>query len=127
MLYYIIPCIILFIILSFLSYRINKNKQSKLPSWVKILAKWYILPVLFFIISMILGYFLFNKQNSSKSIAQKILKETDQTKYDQECDILFKKKPELYEQYSEMKKTRDIKESRNLCGNYAKNILGRKI
>ena len=53
-------------------------------------------------------------------------KEND-AKFDKLCDKLFRKRPALYDQFSDMKKTRSQQEVRTLCGNHAKNILGMKV
>lgn len=62
-----------------------------------------------------------------KSLARSILGEKDSGVYDAKCDKLFSSDPALNSQYLGMKSARPIAEVRNLCGNYAKNILGRKV
>ena len=65
--------------------------------------------------------------SSIKSLASSILNETNTEMYDTKCDNLFSTEPGLNSQYTLMKTSRPIAEVRNLCGNYAKNILGRKV
>lgn len=60
-------------------------------------------------------------------VAQQILKETNADQYQEKCNRLFGYNKALNEQYTAMKKSRPKEEVNNLCGNYAKNLLGRKV
>ena len=63
-----------------------------------------------------------------KNLASKLLSSKDPKSFDMMCNELFATAddPILYDQYQGMKSSRPASEVSNLCGNYAKQILGKK-
>lgn len=107
-----------------LIYKNNLSKQTNPNKALKFLVKWFIFPLLILIIEAFLYMYVFN---NDKSLAASILSDTNPESYDNKCFKLFSHNKSLNPQYLSMKASRPVAETRNLCGNYAKNILGRKV
>ena len=64
----------------------------------------------------------------SREELESLLAETDQENFLSMCDAIFDKAgKEIKEQYELMRRDRPIKEVINLCGNYAKSLLKKKV
>jgi hypothetical protein len=135
---------IISLILGLVLLILSANKKSKIikdakasnkpiPSLGKYTAGIVIGSVFLILGIMALTYYLsespkLHKLSIQKNLARNLLTSKDPTEFDMMCNKMFSSSgdPVLYQQYQGMKSTRPVAEVNNLCGNYAKQLLGRK-
>lgn len=97
--------------------------------WTIAIAVALLLILIAFILYFI--YYVINKRRQNRKLfaADEVLSVQDKTKLDPLCDNLFNlEDKETRQQYYALKaSSTNPYEARNLCGNYAKTIIGRSI
>lgn len=130
----IVTYVAIIITLIVLSILIAKETDRDSQKYKRMETSRYVLLAILGVYTIGILIYFTSKHAKEKILAKRVKrimsapksKEND-AKFDKLCDKLFRKRPALYEQFSDMKKTRSKQEVRTLCGNHAKNILGMKV
>ena len=91
-------------------------------------SAYIVLGVLLLVAVIALAMLVRNIVRRKAILAKNILQETNPSSFTRKCDELFASAgdPVMSEQWQSMRNTRSVVEVNNLCGNYAKSVLGRK-